>query len=49
MDSVMLVKEDKASWAMDLQYILLKLPFHVPLPDLENITPLQVDELTKLL
>src|ERR1700733_15158964 len=31
MDSVMLAKENKASWAMDLQYIFLKLPFHVPL------------------
>ena len=34
---------------MDLvQYIFLNLPFHVPLPDLESITPLQVDEVTKL-
>ncbi|KAF8224405.1 hypothetical protein L208DRAFT_1511929, partial [Tricholoma matsutake] len=47
-DSVMLAKENKASWAMDLQYIFLNLPFHVLLPDLESITPLQVDEVTKL-
>jgi hypothetical protein len=48
MDSVMFAKENKVSWAMDLQYIFLKLPFHVPLHDLESIIPLQVDELTKL-
>lgn len=48
MDSVMLAKANKASWAMDLQYIFQKLPFHVPLPDLESITPLQVDEVTKV-
>ncbi|KAF8240369.1 hypothetical protein L208DRAFT_1233446 [Tricholoma matsutake] len=48
MDSVRLAKENKASWTMDLQYIFLNLPFHVPLPDLESITPLQVDEVTKL-
>ncbi|KAF8240097.1 hypothetical protein L208DRAFT_1224108, partial [Tricholoma matsutake] len=48
MDSVRLAKENKASWTMDLQYIFLNLPFHVPLPDPESITPLQVDEVTKL-
>ena len=48
MDSVMLAKENKVSWAMDLQYILLDLPFHVHLPDLESISPLQVDEVVKV-
>ena len=48
MDSVMLAKENKAPWTMDLQDIFLNLPFHVPLPGLQSISPLQVDEVTKL-
>jgi hypothetical protein len=48
MDSVKLAKENKVPWAMDLQYIFLDLPFHVHLPDLESISPLQVDEVVKV-
>ncbi|KAJ7604104.1 hypothetical protein DFH06DRAFT_1021390 [Mycena polygramma] len=37
----------KASWAMDLRYVIQQLPCKVNLPDLSSITPRMVDDVIK--
>ncbi|KAJ7028809.1 hypothetical protein C8F04DRAFT_902166, partial [Mycena alexandri] len=43
-DSVSLADDGKASWAMDLHYVIHKLPFKITLPDLKVITPKMIDK-----
>jgi hypothetical protein len=46
-DSVQLSDEGKASWAMDLRYVIHNLPFNVVLPALSTITPQMVEAVIK--
>ncbi|KAJ7203348.1 hypothetical protein GGX14DRAFT_369705, partial [Mycena pura] len=46
-DSVQLSDEGKASWAMDLRYVIHNLPFNVMLPPLSTITPQMVNAVIK--
>ncbi|KAJ6483348.1 hypothetical protein C8R45DRAFT_795753, partial [Mycena sanguinolenta] len=46
-DSGLLSDSGKASWAMDLRYVISKLPFTVVLPNLATITPIAIDGVIK--
>ncbi|KAJ7702820.1 hypothetical protein B0H17DRAFT_1043081, partial [Mycena rosella] len=46
-DSVQLSDEGKASWAMDLRYVIHNLPFNVVLPALSTIPPQMVEAVIK--
>jgi hypothetical protein len=46
-DSVLLLDSGKASWTMDLRYVINKLPFRIVLPNLATMTPTVVDGVIK--
>ncbi|KAJ6495470.1 hypothetical protein C8R45DRAFT_824268, partial [Mycena sanguinolenta] len=46
-DSVLLSESGKASWAMDLRFMISKLPFTVVLPNLAAIAPTAIDGVIK--
>jgi hypothetical protein len=46
-DSVLLLDSGMPSWAMDLCYVIDKLPFRIVLPNLATITPNMVDRVIK--
>jgi hypothetical protein len=46
-DSVPLSDNGKASWAMDLRYVIYNLPFNIVLPPLSTITLQMVDTVIK--